>query len=80
MGYVIARKHVRQLRQIALAIGLAVPVVFLILGTLVGARAGMILAPVAALAALLGIYVERWLFFAEATHTVMLYYGRREAA
>jgi DMSO reductase anchor subunit len=40
----------------------------------------MILAPVAALAALLGVYVERWLFFAEATHTVTLYYGRREAA
>jgi len=27
---------------------------------------------------LLGIYVERWLFFAEATHTVTLYYGRRD--
>ena len=80
MGYAVARKHARQLRQIALAIGLAVPVVFLILGTLVGARVGMILAPVAALAALLGVYVERWLFFAEATHTVTLYYGRREAA
>jgi sulfite dehydrogenase (quinone) subunit SoeC len=79
MGYAIARKHARQLRQIALAVGLAVPVVFLILGTLVGARAGMILAPVAALAALLGIYVERWLFFAEATHTVMLYYGRADS-
>ena len=26
---------------------------------------------------LLGIYVERWLFFAQATHTVTLYYGRR---
>jgi DMSO reductase anchor subunit len=80
MGYAIARKHARQLRQIALAIGIAVPVVFLILGMLVGARVGMILAPVAALAALLGVYVERWLFFAEATHTVTLYYGRREAA
>jgi DMSO reductase anchor subunit len=80
MGYVIARKHARQLRQIALAVGLAVPVVLLILGTLLGARAGMALPSVAALAALLGIYVERWLFFAEATHTVTLYYGRVDRA
>ena len=27
----------------------------------------------------LGAAMERWLFFAEATHTVMLYYGRSEA-
>ena len=26
--------------------------------------------------ALLGLIAERWLFFAEATHTVTLYYGR----
>jgi hypothetical protein len=25
---------------------------------------------------LLGLLVERWLFFAEATHTITLYYGR----
>jgi len=28
----------------------------------------------AALSAVLGAFVERWLFFAEAKHTVMLYY------
>ena len=33
----------------------------------------------AALGGLAGIALERWLFFAEATHTVMLYYGRRPA-
>jgi DMSO reductase anchor subunit len=37
--------------------------------------------PVAALAAALvataGVLVERWLFFAEAKHTVTLYYGAR---
>jgi sulfite dehydrogenase (quinone) subunit SoeC len=32
-------------------------------------------ATVAVAAAALGLVVERWLFFAEAKHTVMLYYG-----
>ena len=31
----------------------------------------------AALAASLGVAIERWLFFAEARHTVVLYYGAR---
>jgi len=35
------------------------------------------LALLAALAGLAGIALERWLFFAEATHTMVLYYGRR---
>jgi DMSO reductase anchor subunit len=31
----------------------------------------------AALSGLGGVIIDRWLFFAEATHTVTLYYGRR---
>jgi DMSO reductase anchor subunit len=77
MGYAIARKHAARLRWIALAIGIVVPAILLLIGIGV---AGMVLAPIAALAALAGIYVERWLFFAEATHTVTLYYGRRDEA
>jgi hypothetical protein len=30
---------------------------------------------IAALSAMLGVLIERWLLFAEATHTVTLYYG-----
>ena len=30
----------------------------------------------AALSALVGLLVERWLFFAEATHVSTIYYGR----
>jgi sulfite dehydrogenase (quinone) subunit SoeC len=74
MGYVIARKHASQLRMIALAIGYAVPLFLLV----VGAALDRFALPLAALAVLAGIYVERWLFFAEATHTVTLYYGRRD--
>ena len=32
----------------------------------------------AAASALIGTFVERWLFFAEAKHSVTLYYGAAE--
>ncbi len=78
MGYAIARKHASRLRTIALAVGFIAPVLLLVVGIALGAAADRALLPLAALAAVLGIYVERWLFFAEATHTVTLYYGRRD--
>jgi DMSO reductase anchor subunit len=78
MGYAIARKHASRLRTIALAVGFVAPVVLLVAGIALGAAADRVLLPLAALAAVMGIYVERWLFFAEATHTVTLYYGRRD--
>ena len=37
---------------------------------------GAIASVLAAIAQLAGMLVERWLFFAEAKHTVTLYYGR----
>jgi sulfite dehydrogenase (quinone) subunit SoeC len=78
MGYVVARKHASRLRTIALAAGFVAPVVLLVIGSVLAGRAGQILLVLAALAAVLGVYVERWLFFAQATHTVTLYYGRRD--
>jgi len=65
MGYRIARKHAARLRVIAVLLGFIAPIVLL-----------PFIPPVAAIAALLGLLVERWLFFAEATHTITLYYGR----
>jgi DMSO reductase anchor subunit len=65
MGYRIARKHAARLRVVAVIVGFIVPIVLL-----------PFFPPVAAIAALLGLLVERWLFFAEATHTITLYYGR----
>jgi DMSO reductase anchor subunit len=76
MGYRIGRKHGERLRGIALGLGFIVPAILLIAGTILGNPAAMILFPVAAAVLLLGVYIERWLFFAEATHTVTLYYGR----
>ena len=78
MGYAIARKHASRLRTIALGVGFVTPVVLLVAGVALPAPARAVLLLLAALAAILGVYVERWLFFAEATHTVTLYYGRRD--
>jgi DMSO reductase anchor subunit len=78
MGFVIARKHASRLRTIALSVGYIAPVVLLLLTCLLAGPAATVLLTVAAVAAVLGVYVERWLFFAEATHTVTLYYGRRD--
>lgn len=78
MGYQVARKHAGKLRRIAAVAGLLLPLAALIL--LLATVSGwwdLPLALVAALGALLGTLTERWLFFAEATHTVVLYYGRQ---
>ncbi len=75
MGFRIARKHAAKLRRIALAAGFAAPLVLTLLGGLVGGALGAIASTLAVAAAALGLVVERWLFFAEARHTVMLYYG-----
>ena len=76
MGYAVARKYATRLRRVAVAAGFVVPALLLLAGLILLAPADRVLLPLAALVALLGVYVERWLFFAEATHTVTLYYGR----
>ncbi|WP_029355651.1 DmsC/YnfH family molybdoenzyme membrane anchor subunit [Bosea sp. 117] len=77
MGYRVARKHRDRLRALVLFAAFALPTLLLLPG--LAAEAGIIGAACAVLAALcqfLGLLVERWLFFAEAKHTVTLYYGR----
>lgn len=76
MGYQVARKHAAKLRLIAQGLGFAVPLVLVLAGLIAGPLALAILAAVALLAALAGLLVERWLFFAEAQHVVTLFYGR----
>jgi DMSO reductase anchor subunit len=72
MGFRIARKHRVRLRMIARVTAFVVP----FLATLLALFAASVLfAAVAVSSAALGLIVERWLFFAEAKHTVMLYYG-----
>jgi DMSO reductase anchor subunit len=76
MGYRIARKHAKKLRRIAVLVGFALPVLLVLGSVLVpGAAGAAVLAILAAPFMLLGLLVERWLFFAEAKHVVTLYYG-----
>ncbi|MGO1118971.1 dimethyl sulfoxide reductase anchor subunit family protein [Rhodovibrionaceae bacterium A322] len=77
MGYKIARKHADKLRRFALLFGFALPAILLL--SLMGLPG-----PVAALALTfvlashtVGLLLERWLFFAEAKHSVALYYGEK---
>jgi DMSO reductase anchor subunit len=80
MGYVIARKHAAKLRRIGFGLAFIVPLVLVAAGIAMGGAMGTALLCLAVLAMSLGVYTERWLFFAEATHTVTLYYGRRPSA
>ena len=75
MGFRIARKHRMRLRRIARLAGFAVPAVASVSGLMLGGMAGGILAGLGVVSAALGLIAERWLFFAEAKHTVVLYYG-----
>ena len=77
MGYAIARRHATKLRRIAFGLAFIAPPVLVIIGLAVGGTTNFGLLCLAALAMSVGIYTERWLFFAEATHTVTLYYGRQ---
>ena len=75
MGFRIARKHRRELRGIARLAGFAVPALASLCGLLLKGAAGGIVAGLGVASAALGLVAERWLFFAEAKHTVTLYYG-----
>jgi DMSO reductase anchor subunit len=75
MVYRIGRKHARKLRLLAVALGGVVPV--LGLAVVIGLEGGWPVLAVAALSHTAGMMAERWLFFAEAEHSVSLYYGHR---
>ena len=74
MGFVLARRHSARLRTIALVLlGGVAGLAALVATAWPGFGAGFAALAVAATA--LGTFVERWLFFAEARHAVMNYYG-----
>jgi sulfite dehydrogenase (quinone) subunit SoeC len=75
MGFRIARKHAARLRLIVRAAAFAAPALLTLVGLLWTGVVGDVAAALAVLSGGLGLIVERWLFFAEAKHTVTLYYG-----
>ena len=78
MGFRIARKHAAKLRRIALVAGFILPLIaiFVTIATTTG-NATIVALLAAWLACQVGLFVERWLFFAEAKHAVTLYYGEQ---
>lgn len=79
MGYRVARKHAARLRVIVLLLGFAAPIALSVLAAYAGGILPTLLSILAAISGGTGIIVERWLFFAEAKHTVTLYYGASHA-
>jgi DMSO reductase anchor subunit len=79
MGFRIGRKHAAKLRRIALWVGFAATSFFSALALLASGWPAALAAVFAALSGSLGTALERWLFFAEARHSVTLYYGERAA-
>ncbi|MGY9045908.1 hypothetical protein P775_02330 [Puniceibacterium antarcticum] len=71
MVYVVARRHARKLRGIALILMMVLPILLLL------APFHHITALLALLSHVTGVLTARWLFFAEAEHVVGLYYGKR---
>ncbi len=71
MIHVVARKHATKLRRIALVTAAVIPA----LATLALPVAFAV--PLAVGSHLVGAFVARWLFFAQAEHVVGLYYGTR---
>lgn len=79
MGYQIGRKHAQKLRRISVMLAFVVPALLSIFMLAAGTQLGLLLALVAVISAGAGVLVERWLFFAEAEHVSMLFYGREAA-
>ena len=77
MGFQIARKHAARLRVIALLIGGAIPVLAFIIAGTVSGPALVIAALIGLVGTVVGVLLERWLFFAEAQHAAMLFYGAK---
>ncbi|MDI6026243.1 dimethyl sulfoxide reductase anchor subunit [Corticibacterium sp. UT-5YL-CI-8] len=75
MGYKVARKHAAKLSLLATAAGGILPSLVLLAATISGTGIAIIFCTLAFAGFALGSLIERWLFFAQARHAVMNYYG-----
>jgi DMSO reductase anchor subunit len=75
MGYRVARKHALKLRNLVLLLGFGLPAALLLLTAAAGFGPAVTGGTLAVISMAVGIVAERWLFFAEAEHVSMLYYG-----
>jgi DMSO reductase anchor subunit len=74
MAFVLARKHASRLRRIAIALFAILPAFGIAVAWFLDAPS---ILPVTAAAVIAGLFIERWLFFAEARHVVAAFFPRR---
>jgi DMSO reductase anchor subunit len=74
MGFVVARRHAKKLRIISVVLFALIPALCALPVWLLPHGDVTVLLWAGAVSFQLGAFVERWLFFAEAKHLVMLYY------
>ncbi|MDJ0686261.1 MAG: dimethyl sulfoxide reductase anchor subunit [Alphaproteobacteria bacterium] len=79
MGFSIARQHAAALWRAAFIAGVILPFALIAVAGAMPSSLGLVLTALAALSAAIGVVVERWLFFAQAKHSVTLYYGADRA-
>ena len=79
MGYSVARKHANKIRRISVALSFVIPAVLSVVMLLGGGVFNIVLAILAVILMAIGLVMERWLFFAEAEHASMLFYGKTAA-
>ncbi len=75
MGFAIGRKHARRVRVLSVLLGFIGPLVLTLLAMVFDGWLRPLFACLALAFGFIGVLLERWLFFAEAEHTAMLYYG-----
>ena len=79
MGYRVGRKHARKLRSFAVILAFLIPIAASAMALISSAVPLELWAMLAVISVAVGIFIERWLFFAEAQHVVTLFYGEQEA-
>jgi sulfite dehydrogenase (quinone) subunit SoeC len=79
MGFRVARRHAGRLRLLFMLLAVFWPASAIIAGYH-APHTQVWLAPLAAASTLLGIVLERWLFFAQARHQVSVYYAPETAS
>ena len=75
MGFKIARKHAARLRRLTILWGFVFPIIAIFMTRYSEGAITIGLLAVSVLTAMVGLIAERFLFFAEAKHSVTLYYG-----
>jgi DMSO reductase anchor subunit len=75
MGFHIARKHAAKLRRISMVLGFGLPFLLSLVPFFAAGWPAIAATFTAAVLGTVGIFLTRWLFFAEAQHAVTLYYG-----